>query len=113
MTRLMTLLATAGMGGVLWVSAAAAGELSTRQLRGLFPGKFHAVVRGATVQFTARRNGRLIGHYNSATDQGRWSVSKGRLCIVLDTWMDGKMACSTVTEKDGWYRAADVRFGRI
>ena len=113
MMRLVSLLAMAGIVGALSVSTASAGELSSKQLRNLFPGSFRALVRGAMVQFTAKRNGRLIGRYMAQTDQGRWSVNNGRLCIVLDTWMDGKMACSTVIEDNGWYRAADVRFRRI
>jgi hypothetical protein len=113
MTRFLRLLALAGVVVAVLVPVAGAGDLNTRALRKLFPGDFHAVVRGSTVQFTAKSDGSLIGRYLTATDQGRWSVRNGRLCIVLEKWMKGKAACSTVTEDDGWYRAADVRFRRI
>ena len=113
MTRFFLLLALAGIVTVLLAPIAGADELNTRALRKLFPGNFHAVVRGSAVQFTARSDGSLIGRYLSATDQGRWSVRNGRLCIVLEKWMNGKQACSTVIEDDGWYHAADVRFRRI
>lgn len=113
MTRFLSLLALAGIVTVLFAPIAGAEELNTRALRKLFPGNFHAVVRGSTVQFTARSDGSLIGRYMSSTDRGRWSVRNGRLCIVLEKWMNGKPACSAVVKHDGWYRAADVRFRRI
>jgi len=112
MKRLISLLAVAGTVGVLCASPAGADELSNRQLRNLFPGQFNAVVQGATLQFTARRGGRLIGHYMSSTDTGHWSVRGGKLCIVLDKWMNGKTKCSTVVAEGDWYRADDVRFQR-
>ena len=112
MKRLISLLAVAGTVGVLCASPAGADELSSRQLRKLFPGEFNAVVQGTTVQFSARRGGRLIGRYMSSTDKGRWSVRGGKLCIVLDKWMNGKTKCSPVVAEGDWYRAADVRFQR-
>ena len=44
---------------------------------------------------------------------GRWFVRNGKLCIVLDKWMNGKPKCSAVTAEEGWFRAADVRFRRL
>ncbi len=113
MKRLISLLAVAGIVGVLCASPAGADELSSRQLRHLFPGDFNAVVQGTTIQFSAKRGGRLVGRYMSSTDKGHWSVRGGKLCIVLDNWMNGKMKCSTVVADGEWFRAADVRFQRV
>lgn len=97
--------------------AATAGEavtLSQAELGKLFPGKFQAVVHGAvTVKITARGNGTLIGQMTGQEDRGRWSVERGKLCIVWSTWMNGKASCSRVIADDGWYRGNGVKFRKI
>jgi hypothetical protein len=93
--------------------AAADEKLSTHAIKKLFPGQFHAVVSGYKVVFTAKRNGQLIGKYLTKEDTGRWSVSKGRLCIMLKEWTDGKTNCSAVVRNDGWYKAKKVKFRKL
>ena len=91
-----------------------AGErLSTRAINQLFPGQFSAIVKGYKVAFIAKRDGSLIGNYNSARDTGRWSVRRGRLCIMLKEWMRGETTCSTVVHNNGWYRAKQVKFRKL
>lgn len=100
--------------GSLAAGPATAGErLSTHAIKQLFPGQFTAIVKGYTVIFTANGDGSLIGNYNSAKDTGRWSISRGRLCIMLKDWMDGKTSCSTVVHNDGWYKAKKVKFKKL
>lgn len=98
----------------LAVTGADAGErLSTRAIKALFPGTFHAVVKGYAVTFTARGDGKLIGQHMGSKDTGRWSVRRGRLCIMLKDWLDGKTSCSAVVQSDGWYKASKVRFRKL
>lgn len=101
------------LGSLAAGQASAEEKLSTRAIKQLFPGQFHAVVKGYKVIFTAKRDGSLIGKYNSARDTGRWSVSRGRLCIMLKDWMDGKTSCSTVVQNQGWYKAKKVKFRKL
>ena len=101
------------LGGLAAGQASAGDELSTRAIKQLFPGQFHAVVKGYKVIFTAKRDGSLIGSYNMAKDTGRWSVSRGRLCIMLKDWMDGKTSCSKVVRNQGWYKAKKVKFRKL
>lgn len=114
MKRLLTL---AAAGFVLFVSSfgVSAGDvLSQKELRRLFPGSFQAVVHGnITLKIVAHRNGTLTGLYSGKMDKGRWSVSNGRLCVVLDTWMGGKSSCSSVVAEAGWYRGNGVRFRKL
>ena len=84
--------------------------MSGKEIKGLFPGKFVAVVKGYKVQFSAKRSGVLIGKYYDEVDRGRWSVRNGRLCIMLKNWMSGETDCSPVHYADGWYRADTVKF---
>ncbi|MDH3742062.1 MAG: hypothetical protein OER56_10750 [Hyphomicrobiales bacterium] len=101
------------LGGLAAGQASAEEKLSTRAIKQLFPGQFHAIVKGYKVVFTAKRDGSLIGNYNSAKDTGRWSVSRGRLCIMLKDWMDGKTSCSTVVRNQDWYTAKQVKFRKL
>ena len=112
--RSLRSLAVCGLIAGLASAAHASDRLSSSELQGLFPGKFQAVVRGVvTVNLTAGGDGSLVGRMAKDTDQGRWFVRNGKLCIVLDKWMNGKPKCSAVTAEEGWFKAADVRFRRI
>ena len=98
----------------LALAPASAGErLSSNAIKNLFPGQFHAVVKGYRVVFTAKSDGSLKGSYLASSDTGRWSVRRGRLCIMLKEWMEGKTSCSTVVHNDGWYRAEKVKFRKL
>jgi hypothetical protein len=111
--RVLRAFAFCGLIGAL-TGPAMAGQLSQSELHSLFPGKFQAVVKGlVTVNITARSDGSLVGRMSSSSDQGRWFVQNGKLCIVLDKWMSGKPKCSSVTAEEGWFKAADVRFRRL
>jgi hypothetical protein len=112
--RVFRMLAICGLLAGLTAGAQASDKLSASELQGLFPGKFQAVVSGmVTVNLTARSDGSLVGRMSKQTDQGRWFVRNGKLCIVLDKWMNGKPKCAAVTAEEGWFKAADVRFRRI
>ena len=100
--------------GVVAVGGATAGErLSTGAIKKLFPGQFRAVVKGYSVKFVARSDGSLVGKHPASSDTGRWSIRRGRLCIMLKEWMEGKTSCSTVVHNDGWYRAEKVKFRKL
>ncbi len=113
----MIKLATFGMAGMLALaimSPADAGEkLSTRAIKNLFPGQFHAVVKGYKVRFSAKGDGSLTGSYLASTDKGRWSVRRGRLCIMLKDWTKGKTNCSPVIRTGAWYKARNVKFRKL
>ena len=107
-------LAIAGIVTVSVAGYANAGErLSTRAIKQLFPGQFSAVVKGYKVHFKARRDGSLVGSYMAATDTGRWSIRRGRLCIMLKDWMKGETSCSSVVQVGSWYKANDVKFRKL
>lgn len=112
--RVVRMLAICGLLAGLSPVAQASDKLSSSELRELFPGRFQAVVSGGvTVNLTAGGDGSLVGRMARGSDSGRWYVRNGKLCIVLDKWMDGKPKCSAVTAEEGWFRAADVRFRRL
>jgi hypothetical protein len=116
MIRRLLALATAGMLLTLSANMANAGDdtLSQRELRQLFPGNFHAVVYGIIqVQIIAHGNGKLVGLFSGKKDTGRWSVRNGRLCILLNKWMEGKPSCSQVVAANGWYRGNGVKFKKL
>lgn len=95
-------------------NTADAGEtLTTRAIKKLFPGQFHAVVKGYEVRFNAKRDGRLVGSYMASTDTGRWSIRRGRLCIMLKDWTKGKTSCSRVVQAGSWYKAKNVKFRKL
>ena len=72
---------------------------------------FRAVSRpwcsGYTVQISAQGNGVLVGHINGYKDQGRWSLSGGKLCITMSSFTGGKPTCSMVVADGGWYRGQE------
>ena len=110
--RILSVLAVAGALTLASLTTAGAGEnkVSASTLKRLFPGTFQAIVKGYKVKFTAMGNGRLRGKYKNLKDSGRWSVRRGRLCIMLKEWMNGQTKCSSVTKNGGWYRSAQVQF---
>lgn len=110
--RTMALVGILSMAGL---APAQAGEaLSQTALRALFPGTFHAVVSGVVpLKITALRDGSLIGRMASKSDRGRWSISRGRLCIAFQTWLSGRTNCSPVVREAGWLRAGTAKFKRI
>ena len=113
MNLVRTLAVSLILGGLMTAPASAGEALSTGAIKKLFPGQFHAVVKGYKVTFTARRDGSLVGRYLSSKDTGRWSISRGRLCIMLKDWMDGKTSCSRVVQNGSWYRAKKVKFRKL
>jgi hypothetical protein len=90
--------------------AAADEMLTTAQLLDLFPGHFQAVVRGNTVKFIATATGQLVGRLGRHTDEGRWSVRNGQLCIMMKEWTQGRTSCSAITGNDGWLHGKGVSF---
>jgi hypothetical protein len=86
-------------------------KVSERELRQLFPGQFHAIARGfLKVSLTALADGTLFAQQIGKSDTGTWNIRSGQLCIKFSKWLKGRMRCSAVTEKAGWYRTADVAF---
>jgi hypothetical protein len=107
-------LACAGLAMLFSPLSAWAGEaLSQSELRQLFPGHFTAVVQGYTVQISAKGNGVLIGQVKGYKDQGRWSLSGGKLCITMASFTGGKPSCSMVVADGGWYRGRGVKFRKL
>jgi hypothetical protein len=114
MKRFVTLAAAGLVLSLSGLSAFADDVLSQKELRRLFPGSFQAVVHGSIVlKIVAHSNGSLTGVYSGKTDKGRWSVSNGRLCVALDTWMSGKSSCSAVVAEAGWYRGNGVKSRKL
>ena len=114
MRRLFTLAAASMMLGFSFTAASASDTLSQNELRRLFPGSFDAIVYGMLqVKIIAQGDGQLIGLFSGKKDTGRWSVSNGRLCIMLNQWTDGKSSCSQVIASNGWYRGNGVRFKKL
>ncbi|MEM8689920.1 MAG: hypothetical protein AAGF81_21530 [Pseudomonadota bacterium] len=110
----LSVLAVAGALAVAPYSEATAAEkVSSSTLKRLFPGQFQAIVKGYKVRFKALGNGRLYGTYRNLKDQGRWSVRRGRLCIMLKEWMNGQTKCSAVVKRNGWYQSAQVQFRKL
>ncbi len=101
------------VGGVAVGSATAGEKLSTRAIKQLFPGQFSAVVKGYAVKFVARSDGSLIGLHSASQDTGRWSVRRGRLCIMLKDWLKGKTKCSPVVQNGNWYRTKVAKFRKL
>jgi hypothetical protein len=92
-------------------AAEAATKVSERELRQLFPGQFHAIARGLIrIKITARADGSLVARQIGKSDTGTWNIRSGQLCIKFSKWLKGRMKCSAVSEKAGWYRTADVAF---
>jgi hypothetical protein len=95
-------------------AAEAATKVSERELRQLFPGQFHAIAGGLLkVSITALADGTLFAQQVGKSDTGIWNIRSGQLCIKFSKWLKGRTRCSTVTEKAGWYRTADVTFKKI
>jgi hypothetical protein len=93
--------------------ALAGDALTPGELTRLFPGDFQAVVQNYHVRFSARTDGTLVGNVLGSSDQGRWSVRGGKLCITLESWMKGRTNCSRVIEEAGWYEGSGVKFRKL
>lgn len=109
-------LACASFVLMLAAMPALAGEnLSTGDLRNLFPGRFQAVVSGfINFRITAKGDGSLSAiSPRGKKDQGRWSVRAGKLCIEFEKWLGGRTSCTPVVQEAGWYKGSMVKFKRI
>ena len=113
MNKLSVLAIAGALAVASYAPATAAEKVSSRALKNLFPGQFQAIIKGYKVRFRALGNGRLYGTYKNLKDQGRWSVRRGRLCIMLKEWMNGQTKCSSVTKQNGWYQSAQVQFRKL
>ena len=114
MKRIITLAAAGFCVATALMSALADEPMTHAQLQALFPGTFSAVVRGSMqVTFTAKGNGVLIGQATGRSDNGRWSLQDGKLCIMLNSWTKGKSTCSVVLADSGWYYGKGVKFRKI
>ena len=114
--KLWQTLAMAGLFLMMTALPPAAGEkLSGGELKSLFPGRFHAVVSGVMkFSITAKGDGSLSAvSPRGKTDQGRWSVRSGKLCIAFEKWLGGRMSCTPVVQEAGWYKGSLVKFKRI
>ena len=114
--KFLRALALAGLFLMTTVLPSAAGEkLSGGELRSLFPGRFHAVVSGVMrFMITAKGDGSLSATSpKGKTDQGRWSVRSGKLCIEFKNWLGGRVSCTPVVQEAGWYKGSLVKFKRI
>jgi hypothetical protein len=103
-------LGVAGLIGLSVMAPSHAHSLEPRALNALFPGTFDAVVQGYTVRVTAHKDGSLVGRHAFSADSGRWSIRRGKLCVTLSNWLNGRTACAKVVRQGDWYRAGDVLF---
>jgi len=111
-----TLLAGVTALGIIASAGIASAEqrpISGAELAQLFPGSFHAIAAGLSIRITARGNGTLSGQMQGYKDSGRWTLSRGQLCITWNKWMNGKTTCSMVVADNGWYRGNGVKFRKL
>ena len=95
------------------VAAAGARFISHQELSRLFPGSFRAFAMGIVqADISAGPDGRLMVKTRHSTENGRWSIRSGKLCISLERTLKGKTTCSRVRLEGGWYRTALVMFKR-
>jgi hypothetical protein len=114
--KFLRALALASLFLMTAVFPSVAGEkLSGGELKSLFPGRFHAVVSGIMkFKITAKGDGSLSAiSPKGKTDQGRWSVKSGKLCIEFKKWLGGRVSCTPVVQEAGWYKGSLVKFRRI
>ena len=113
--KLLTTIAAAGLLGFIFAHPLqASGSIEHQTLKAMFPGTFQAVVQGYQLSFVARRDGSLVGQYQSQTDTGRWSIESGQLCIMLSSWLSGRTSCARVVPHgEDWYRADQVLFRKL
>lgn len=94
--------------------ATADEPLSQQEILRLFPGTFHAVVRGKfDVKVTLSRDGAIVGRVPGLEDRGRWTVRDDQLCIVMPSMTQGRVECSAVVADNGWYRGRNVVFRKL
>ena len=114
--RFLRALALASLFLMTTILPSVAGEkLSGGELKSLFPGRFQAVVSGIMkFKITAKGDGSLSATSTKGkTDQGRWSVRSGKLCIEFKNWLGGRVSCTPVVQEAGWYKGSLVKFKRI
>ena len=89
--------------------------MSGGELKSLFPGRFHAVVSGVMkFKITAKGDGSLSAiSPKGKSDQGRWSVRSGKLCIEFENWLGGRVSCTPVVQVACCYKGSLVKFKRI
>lgn len=95
-------LRTAILGAALAVApAASAAELTSADLKRLFPGNYSVTIFNSfTLQVNMRSNGAMSGFAKGRSDTGRWSIEGSRLCIAWNSWTKGRKGCSTL-RRDG------------
>jgi hypothetical protein len=95
-------------------AAEVVSRVSESELRQLFPGRFSAIAHGfLKVKITALADGSLFAQQIGKSDTGIWKIRSGQLCIKFSKWLKGRIRCSAVTEKAGWYRTNAVAFRKI
>ena len=89
------------------IISASAGSvsLSSKEIRGLFPGKYEARVDGHTLTISAKSNGTLKGSTFMASDTGRWWLKGSSLCVEWKSWADGETMCGKLSRAGIWYTA--------
>jgi hypothetical protein len=95
------------------ISPAQSQELSQRELRQLFPGKFVAYAYGvARINLVANPNGTVFGKMGKA-DTGRWWLQGNVLCLKFKRWLKARKRCGTVSKRGDWYKTGPITFKKV
>ncbi len=86
-------------------ASAGSASLNSKEIRGLFPGKYEARVDGHVLTISAKDNGTLKGSTFMASDTGRWWLKGSALCVEWKSWADGETMCGKLSRKGNWYTA--------
>jgi hypothetical protein len=96
-----------------FMSVAQAQDLTSKDLRNLFPGNYSVVIYNIfTVQVTMGKNGELNGLSRGKRDTGRWSIEGNKFCLLWKSWTKGKKGCSTL-KRDGGYIKGDGFYFKV
>jgi len=84
-TAIASVLLAAGAIGFAAVPESWAGEaLSPGEIRRLVPGTYQGIYKDRIpIQVQVSRDGSLRAHATGKFDEGRWSVERGRLCVMF------------------------------
>ncbi|MCA0432411.1 MAG: hypothetical protein LCH46_04015 [Proteobacteria bacterium] len=113
MTMKNALLAAAAFVA-LSVPALAGETLTSKELRGLAPGRYAVSVMGIyEITVSIRRNGTITGIKGDEKDHGRWSVRGQKLCVAWNNWVGGKQRCASLSGGNGAYSGGGLYLRRI
>ena len=78
--------------------ALADGLLSGAEVKKLFPGTFHVIAPGVTIEVKFAKGGGISGATDKGdTDKGRWRIAGDRVCVKFKKWLDHQEKCERLT----------------